>query len=140
MFQKIIVAGNVGADPETRLMPDGSQVTNFSVAVNRRWGSGSDRQEETTWFRVSAWGRQAEVVEQYVRRGMKVLVEGRLRPDPATGGPRVYLRQDGTAGAAFELAAASVTFLSSRAGMVEEEAEPPRRSPARQAVQDEIPF
>ena len=116
MYQKIIVVGNLGGDPEMRYMPDGTAVTNFSVASSRRWTdsrSGEPR-DETTWFRVSVWRKQAETVNQYLSKGSKVLVEGRMRPDPQTGGPRLFTRHDGTAGASFEITADTVRFLSSR--------------------------
>jgi len=106
---------NLGGDPEMRYMPDGTAVTNFSLATNRRWtGQDGQTQEETTWFRVSVWRRQAEIANQYLSKGRRVLVEGRLRPDPQTGGPRTYTRQDGTVGASYELTADFVRFLGGR--------------------------
>jgi single-strand DNA-binding protein len=116
MYQKIIIAGNLGRDPEMRYMPDGTAVTNLSVATNRGWtdrASGEAR-KETTWFRVSVWGRQAESTNQYLSRGQQVLVEGILQPDPQTGGPRTFTRQDGTIGASFEIRASNVRFLGGR--------------------------
>jgi len=116
MYQKIIIAGNLGRDPEMRYMPDGTAVTNMNVATNRRWtdrNSGESR-EETTWFRVSVWGRQAESVNQYLSKGRQVLVEGVLQSDPQTGGPRTYTRQDGTVGASFEIRALDVRFIGGR--------------------------
>lgn len=116
MYQKVIIAGNLGSDPEMRYMPDGTPVTNFSVATNRRWtdrASGEPR-EETVWFRVSAWGRQAEIANEYLSKGRQVLVEGRMQSDPQTGGPRIFTRQDGTAGASYELRAFSVQFIGGR--------------------------
>ena len=84
MYQKIIVVGNLGGDPEMRYMPDGTAVTNFSLATNRKWTDGQGNpQEEVTWFRVSTWGRIAENCNQYLAKGSKVLVEGRIKPDPA---------------------------------------------------------
>lgn len=116
MYQKIIIVGNLGGDPEMRYMPDGTAVTNFSVATSRRWSDSrsGDSREETTWFRVSVWRKQAETVNQYLSKGSKVLVEGRIKPDPQTGGPRLFTRGDGTAGASFEITADTVKFLSSR--------------------------
>ncbi|MBE9474670.1 MAG: single-stranded DNA-binding protein, partial [Chloroflexi bacterium] len=70
--------------------------------------------KETTWFRISTWGKTAEVCNQYLKKGSKVLVEGRLKPDPDTGSPRTFTRQDGTTGASFELTANQVRFLSTR--------------------------
>jgi single-strand DNA-binding protein len=142
MYQKIIIVGNLGSDPEMRYMPNGNAVTNFSVASNRRWtdqASGEPR-EETTWFRVSVWGKQAETANQFLSRGQKVLVEGRLRPDPQTGSPRTFQRQDGSIGASYEVTADGIRFLSSReeaaqAGMGESYAD-------AEAVEeeDDIPF
>jgi single-strand DNA-binding protein len=115
MYQTVIIVGNLGRDPEMRYTPSGQAVTNFSVATNRQYTASSGEQvKETTWFRVSTWGRQAEICNQYLRKGAKVLVEGRLVPDPATGGPRTWQRQDGTTAASFEVSAATVRFLSTR--------------------------
>jgi len=115
MFHTIIIAGNVGKDPEMRYTPSGQAVTSFSVATNRQYtGSNGEQVKETIWFRVSAWGKQAEVCNQYLRKGAKVLIEGRLTPDKNTGGPRIWTKQDGTAGSSFEVTAATVRFLSSR--------------------------
>lgn len=115
MYHTIIIAGNVGKDPEMRYTPSGQAVTSFSVATNRQYTAGNGEQvKETIWFRVSTWGKTAEVCNQYVKKGSKVLVEGRLTPDKNTGGPRIWTKQDGTAGASFEVTASTVRFLSSR--------------------------
>ena len=115
MFQQVIIVGNLGRDPQTRHTPDGKPVTNLSVATNRKWNNADGTPgEETVWFQVSAWGKLAEVCEQYLSKGRRVLVEGRLRPDPETGGPRIWTRQDGTAGASYEIVARTVRFLGSR--------------------------
>lgn len=124
MYQKLIIVGNLGGDPEMRYMPDGTAVTNFSVATSERWtdkGTG-EKTEKTTWIRVSAWGKQGESCNQYLTRGSKVLVEGKLQSDPATGSPRIWTRQDGTAGASFEMKADRVQFLSSKDEAVSEAA------------------
>ena len=115
MYHTIIIVGNLGRDPEMRYTPGGQAVTNFSVATSRQY-TGSDGQQvkETIWFRVSAWGKQAETCNQYLKKGSKVLVEGRLTADPSTGGPRIWSGQDGQPRASFEVSAATVRFLSSR--------------------------
>ena len=116
MYHRIIIVGNLGRDPELRYTPNGTPVTNFSVAANRTYTNANGEQvKETIWFRISTWGKLAETCNQYLKRGMRVLVEGRLLPDPATGGPRIYTRSDGTAGASFEVRADTVRFLTSRA-------------------------
>jgi single-strand DNA-binding protein len=127
VYHTIILAGNLGRDPEMRYTPAGKAVTNFSVASSRKYQSGAgELVDETVWFRVSAWGKTAETCNQYLKKGSKVLVEGRMVPDPATGGPRVFTRQDGSSGAAFEVSASTVRFLSSRGedGQHEAAAEP----------------
>ncbi|MCL4528984.1 MAG: single-stranded DNA-binding protein [Chloroflexi bacterium] len=115
MYHTIIIVGNLGKDPEMRYTPSGQAVTSFSVATSRKYTSSNGEQvNETIWFRVSAWGKQAEICNQYLKKGSKVLIEGRLTPDKNTGGPRIWQRQDGTSGASFEVTAQTVRFLSSR--------------------------
>ena len=115
MYHTIIIVGNVGRDPEMRYTPSGQAVTSFSIASNRRYTSSNGEQvNETIWFRVSAWGKQAEICNQYLKKGSKVLVEGRLTPDKNTGGPRIWQKQDGTSGSSFEVTAGTIRFLSSR--------------------------
>jgi len=68
VYQKITIIGNLGRDPEMRYLPSGQAVTNISVATNRRYtDSNGQKVDETTWFRVSVWGAQAESVNQYLR-------------------------------------------------------------------------
>ena len=115
MYHTIIIEGNVGKDPEMRYTPSGQAVTSFSVATSRQYTAGNGEQvKETIWFRVSTWGKTAEVCNQYVKKGSKVLVEGRLTPYKNTGSPRIYTKQDGSAGTSFEVTASTVRFLSSR--------------------------
>lgn len=128
------IIGHLGRDPEMRFTSSGKAVTNFSVAVNRQYtgpstGSGQAGQtvKETYWFKCTAWDKQAEVCNQYLKKGSKVFVEGRLTADPSTGGPRIWTKQDGTPQASFELTIATIKFLDSRP----EEVIPP---------EDDIPF
>lgn len=141
MYHTLIIVGNVGKDPEMRFTPSGQAVTSFSVATNRQYTSGNGEQiKETTWFRVTTWGKQAEVCNQYVKKGMKVLVEGRLTPDKATGGPRVWTKQDGSAGASFEVTAGTVRFLSSRGEVGEMATQGGGYESAELPPEDDIPF
>lgn len=112
-YQKTIIVGNVGKDAEMRYTPAGQAVTSFSVAVNHAYTSKSgDKVKETTWFRVEAWGKSAEICAEYVKQGMTVLVEGRLKSEQETGGPRVWTDKQGNPRASFEVQADQVRFLS----------------------------
>jgi single-strand DNA-binding protein len=112
-YQSITIVGRLGRDPEMRYMPNGDPVTSFSVATDRQYNDKNGQKvKETTWFRVSVFGKQAESTNTYLTKGKQVLVEGRLRADPKTGGPSVFTRQDGTVSAAFEIVANTVRFLS----------------------------
>lgn len=115
MYQKLTIVGNLGRDPEMRYTPSGQAVTHLNVATNRRWTSGDgQQQEETVWFRVSVWGRQAETCNQYLSKGQQVLIEGRLTADRETGGPRIWTDQNGSPRASYEVSAYEVKFLGSR--------------------------
>jgi single-strand DNA-binding protein len=120
-------------------MPDGTAVTNFSLATNRKWTdmATGEPAEEVTWFRVSAWGKQAETVNEYLEKGRLALVEGRLQVDPKTGGPKLWTRQDGTVGASFEIRAFLVRFLGGGDGEGDGGIRP-GTSAAQE--EDEIPF
>lgn len=115
-FHTIIIVGNLGRDPEMRYTPSGQPVTSFSVASSRSYtNQNGEKVDETTWFRVTAWGKLAETTNQYLKKGRQVLVEGHLQADK-NGGPRVFQRQDGTTGASFEVTAQTVRFLSAGRG------------------------
>lgn len=109
MYQKLIIIGNLGSNPEMRFTPSGDPVTTFSVATSRKYGE----KDETTWFRVSVWGKQAESCNTYLSKGSKVLVEGRLKSN-SDGNPNVYQRKDGTWASSYEVVAESVKFLSGK--------------------------
>ena len=105
MYQKTIIVGNLGRDPEMRYTPSGTAVTNFSVAVSRRWtGRDGQQQEKTTWFRVNAWDKLGELCNQYLSKGRLVLVEGDVEA-------RAWTSQEGEARASLEMRAFNVRFL-----------------------------
>jgi single-strand DNA-binding protein len=109
MYQQIMIIGNLGRDPEMRYTASGVPVTSFSVAVSRRWtGQDGQRQERTTWFRVSAWRQLAETCGQYLTKGQKVLVIGEMEE------PNIWTDQQGNARSSLEITARDVRFLSSR--------------------------
>ena len=133
MYHTIILVGNLGKEPEMRFTPGGQAVTSFSVATNRAYNNAAgDKVTEVTWFRISVWGKQAETCNTYLKKGSKVLVEGRLTADE-NGGPRIWNGQDGSPRASFEINASTVRFLSGR-NESGEDATP------RQEEADEIPF
>lgn len=116
MYHTLIIVGNLGRDPEMRYTPSGQAVTNFSLASSRSYmGKDGQRVKETIWFRITVWGKQAESCNNYLQKGSKVLVEGRINPDE-NGNPRIWNRQDGTPAASFEVTAMTVRFLDSRTG------------------------
>ena len=133
-LNKVMIIGNLGRDPEMRQV--GAQnVTNFSVATSRKWTNKQSGElvEETTWYRVSVWGRQAETANQYLSQGKKVLVEG------SSLKARSYANQDGTTGVSLDLRADVVRFLSAR-GEDEGGTAPAQRPAATSYEEDEIPF
>ena len=80
-INKVIIVGNLGADPDTRAMPSGNSVTNVSVATSESWNdkNSGERQEKTEWHKVVFFGRLAEIADQYLKKGSQVYVEGRLQ-------------------------------------------------------------
>ena len=105
---KAIVVGNVGQDPEVRYMPNGNAVANISVATSESWKDKNtgDQQERTEWHRVVFFNRLAEIVEQYVNKGSKLYVEGRLQT-------RSW-EQDGVKRYTTEIVASEMQMLDSR--------------------------
>jgi single-strand DNA-binding protein len=104
-LNKITLIGNVGSDPEMRYTPNGKAVTSFRMATNYRYnGPDGERKEETEWFRVSVWGKQAESCNQFLSKGRRVYVEGRLRS-------RNWEGQDGQMRTSLEVSANRVIFL-----------------------------
>ena len=141
MWHTIILIGNLGRDPEMRYTPNGSAVTSFSVATSRKYTSNNGQQvDETIWFRVNVWGKMAEPCNTYLKKGSKVMVEGRLVPDQSTGGPKTFARKDGSTGASFDISATTVKFLSSRAESAGAGGSIGEELPATGHDEEEIPF
>lgn len=140
-YQKLVIVGNLGTDPESRFTPSGQQVTNFSVAVNNNWTDQSGAQhEETTWFRVSVWGAQAETCNKYLTKGRQVLVEGKLSIDKESGGPRIWQDQNGKPRASFEIKAYDVRFLGGSNGSGNGGSTGSSHADVEELTEDEIPF
>lgn len=82
-INKAIIIGNLGADPETKYMPSGTAVANIRVATTESWKdrSSGEQQEKTEWHRVEAFGRLAEIIGEYLKKGSQVYIEGRIQTD-----------------------------------------------------------
>ena len=80
-FNKVIIMGNLTADPELRATKSGKSVAQFTIALNRKYGSGDEQREETSFIDVILWERLAELAQRYLNKGRSVLVEGRLQQD-----------------------------------------------------------
>jgi len=108
-FNKITIVGYLGRDPEIRYTPDGTAVCNFSVATTekRKDQRTGEAQDHTTWFRVTAWRRQAEIANQYLSKGKQVYVEGRLRQEE-------YTDRDGARRTSLEVTATEIHFLGAK--------------------------
>lgn len=108
-WSQTIIVGNVGRDPEMRYLQSGAGVCSFTVAVSRRWTdrTSQEQREETTWYRISAWRQLAETANQYVRKGMQVMVIGQVKAS-------AYLDKSGQPAATIELTADDIRFLGSR--------------------------
>jgi len=132
MFQRITLIGFVGQDPSMRFTPDGTPVTNFSVATRQvvskervadcpqGWKESLNGKnwELTTWVRVTCWRKLAEAVNQFVSKGSQLYVEGELKGEASAGtqNPRVWQGNDGEYRASYEITARTVKFLGKREG------------------------
>jgi single-strand DNA-binding protein len=139
-FNKIIVVGYLGRDPELRYTQDGTAVCNFSVATTeRRKDRSGEMQDVTTWFRVNVWRRQAEVANQYLKKGRLVYVEGRLSQSE-------YQDREGQTRTSLEIHASDIQFIGSRGDEAgsQPEARPARAGNPVEAAgpisDDDIPF
>ena len=107
-FNKVILVGNLGRDPELRYTPQGTPVCNFSMATTeRRKDRSGETQDQTTWFRVTFWGKQAEIASQYLTKGKQVYVEGRLRVEE-------YTDREGKTRYSLEINATDMQFIGAR--------------------------
>ena len=109
MYQQITLVGNLGNDPEMRYTPSGVPVVSFNLAVNKSWTTpDGQRQDRTTWFRVTAWRKTAEIVSQYLTKGRQVLIIGEIED------ARPYTDREGNMRASLEVTAQIVKFLGNR--------------------------
>jgi len=144
---KVILVGNLGADPETRYQPSGDAITNIRVATTDRWKdkASGEMKEATEWHRVAFFGRLAEIAGEYLKKGSQVYIEGRIRT-------RKYQDKDGVERYSTEIIADRMQMLGSRAGAGEARSEAPAEpksaagaAPKKPAgkfddMEDDIPF
>ena len=124
-INKVILVGNLGADPETRAMPSGTTVANLRIATSESWRDkqSGEQQERTEWHRVVLFGRLGEIAAEYLKKGSQVYIEGSLRT-------RKWQDKQGTERYSTEIVADSMQMLGSRAGSGEPRGEPMGQKPA----------
>jgi len=144
---KVILIGNLGADPETRYLPSGDAVTNIRIATTEKWrDKGGEQQEHTEWHRIAFFGKLAEIAGEYLKKGSPVYVEGRIRT-------RKWQDKEGQDKYSTEIVANGMQLLGSRGGGAAESAprEPatvgaggaraqPKKGGGFDQMDDDIPF
>jgi single-strand DNA-binding protein len=136
---KAILIGNLGKDPELKYTPGGQAVANFSLATTEKWtGQDGQKNEKTTWHNIVAWGKQAELVKEYLHKGRQVYIEGRIDN-------RSYDKKDGSGkGYISEVIVQNVQFLGSRpdAGGASSGGDMPSTPPPEGSAggDDDLPF
>lgn len=109
MYQEITLVGNIGSEVQMRYTPSGVPVSSFSLAVNKSWNDQEgNRQQKTTWFRVSAWRKLAEITAEHLTKGRQVLVVGEMQDAHA------WTDKEGKPQASLEVTAQTIRFLGSR--------------------------
>jgi single-strand DNA-binding protein len=138
MFHETTVIGNIGNDPELKYLPTGTAVVNFSIAANEVWNdrNTNERREKVTWYRANAFGKQAETIAKYAKKGAKMFITGTVSASAYTG-------NDGKPAASLELRVGQFRFLSSNnaandGGAGEEQQD--SGAPSTQQTMDDIPF
>jgi len=134
-LNKVFLIGNLTRDPELRYTGSGKAVCNFDLAVNQSYkdASTNEAKKETLFIRISVWNKMAELCAEYLKKGSKVLVEGRLRMDR-------WESTDGKPRTRIDVQAQRVQFLDPKAAPGEPAPEVPEEPEESQAVDDDIPF
>ncbi len=139
---KVILIGRLGTDPDLRYTPSGQAVANFNIATDESWKSKDGQmQDRTEWHRIVLWGRQAEIANEYLKKGSKVYIEGRLQT-------RNWEDKDGVKRWTTEIIGQSMQFLDSRdsSGSSAPPEPPPLEdsapgaAPAAGGAEDDLPF
>ena len=131
-YNKVVIIGNLGRDPELRYTPNGTPVCTFSIATNeRRKDRNGEYQDHVTWFRITLWQRRAEAASQYLSKGLPVYIEGRLRVEE-------YVDRDGKQRHSLEVEATEMQFLSGRQERGEASSQQSHNEP--DLSEEDIPF
>lgn len=133
---KAIILGNVGKDPEVRFLPDGKATANLSVATSSSWKDKSgEKQESTEWHRISAFGKLAEIIGEYVKKGSQIYIEGRITT-------RKWKDKEGVERYSTEIIADQMQMLGGRGEKSEAPAKQAKAAPAGKFddMNDDIPF
>jgi|SRR6185436_12335328 len=127
-FNKIIIIGHLGRDPELKFTPQGTAICKFSVATTERRKNNGENEEVATWFRVTCWGRLAEVSSEYLSKGKPVYLEGRVRLEEFTD-------RDGNKRSSLEVTATELQFIGAKTerGEGDQPAKAETREPAKRA-------
>jgi single-strand binding protein len=143
MLNKVILIGRLGRDPETRHMPNGDAVCNFSIATSESWKDQSgQKKERTEWHNITLYRKLAEIAAQYLKKGSQVYIEGKIQS-------RKYTGKDGIERTAFEIIASEMKMLGGKAEGGEGQHNPPPPPQARQQtaapvpqddIDDDVPF
>ena len=117
MYQEITLVGHCGRDPAMKYTQAGVPVTDFSMATSEKWNDGDGNpQERTTWWKVTFWRRQAEVANEFLKKGSLVMVKGVMNVDPETGQPRIWTDRDGNPRCSLEVTGRMLKLLGNRSG------------------------
>lgn len=131
-INKVILVGNLGADPEVRYTAGGTAVARFNVATTERFkGQDGNWQDRTEWHRIVAWGKLAEICGQYLSKGSQVYIEGKIQSNT--------WEKDGVKRTSYEIRADTMQMLGPKRGQ-ERESEPPFGPPEGGIPEDDIPF
>ena len=133
---KVVLLGRLGKDPELKYLPSGTAMCKLSVATTEVYKKGEEKVEDTTWHRVIAWGRQAEIISEYILKGQEIFIEGRLKY-------RTFDKEDGTKGYVTEVILTGFSFVGGRGTKTtgkppEEEGSPEIEQPKEE--EDDLPF
>ena len=133
-FNRVILIGNLGSDPEMRYTASGTAVAKFSLATSRKFtGKDGQKQEKTEWHRIVAWGKLAEICGQYLAKGKQVMIEGRIEYGS--------YEKDGVKHYTTDIVAENMTMLGTPGGRGQDrEPEPPFGPPPGGMPEDDIPF